>query len=79
VSEYKPCCPNCLSPAHVAYHLKIHFSDRVLDCGPVYGEMLRHCESCGLKFHASKAVELRELEPVEPPRSSGREWERWTM
>ncbi len=81
-SQFRSCCPRCASPDHAAYHLRVGG----MDLGAPYGEALRHCAGCGLKFHARKAVELRELAPVEPPLKpaeppplSPREWERWTL
>lgn len=65
-NQFKARCPKCYSDEHSAYHLRIPFLTTIIDAGTPYGESMRHCHACGLKFSATSAVELREVPMVEP-------------
>lgn len=66
MNDFKPHCPRCLSPDHLEYRLRIPVGCSVMYPSP-YGPSFRHCTACGYKFGIQEAIELRLLEPVEPP------------
>lgn len=59
-NEFRLSCPRCYSGEHEAYRLRVGS----MDLGTPYGEALRHCVGCGIKFHVRNGVELCLLAPT---------------